>query len=45
MERRKRVLDYPVMYRMLTDLFHETYERTLDGNSHKHRTGGPYLDK
>lgn len=31
----KRIIDYPVMHRMLTNLFHETYQRTLNGNSPK----------
>ena len=39
----KRILDYPVMHRMLTDLFHETYQRTLDGNSPKHGFMGSEL--
>jgi len=39
----KRILDYPVMLQMLTGLFHETYLRTLDGESPKHGFGDAEL--
>lgn len=30
---RKHIMDYPVMLQMLAGIFHETYRRTLEGES------------
>jgi hypothetical protein len=39
----KRIRDYPVMNRMLANLFDATYASTLEGNSAKHGFMGPEL--